>query len=315
MTDNVNGPPKFQRTEDNAYSGSLAELDLEGGMQEPRSYKSLVWRKFRRHRAAVVGSILLLIFTLGAAVGPLISPYDQYEIKLDQRLLPPSLAHPLGTDDLGRDELTRVLAGGRISLSLGLMASVIAVVIGSLVGSVSGFYGGGTDNVLMRFTDLMISFPQLFLMMLFSALFGKTVLSIAIVIGTLSWMYVARLVRASFLSIKEEDFVLSAHSIGVGSRRIIARHILPNAMGPIIVAGTIGVAQAIIMESALSYLGLGVQLPVASWGSMLRLAQNQLTTAWWLALFPGLMIVLSVLSINFMGDGLRDALDPRHILK
>jgi peptide/nickel transport system permease protein len=296
-------------------SGStLAQLDLESLSREPRSYKSLVWRKFLRHRAAVVGALLLVVFALGAALGPSISPYDQYEIKLDQMVQAPSLAHPLGTDDLGRDELTRILGGGRISLSLGLMASVIAVVIGGLVGSVAGYYGGNLDNALMRITDLMISFPQLFLMMLFSALFGKTVLSIAVVIGTLSWMSVARLVRASFLSLKEEDYVLAAHSIGAGSRTIILKHVLPNAMGPIIVAGTIGVAQAIIMESALSYLGLGVQLPVASWGSMLRLAQNQLTTAWWLALFPGLMIVFSVLSMNFMGDGLRDALDPRHLL-
>ena len=294
---------------------ALAELDLEGPTQEPRSYRSLVWRKFRRHRAAVVGSILLAIFVLGAVLGPIISPYDQYEIRLDRMVQPPSLAHPMGTDDLGRDELTRVLGGGRISLSLGLMATVIAVVLGGTVGSVSGFYGGRLDSALMRFTDLMISFPQLFLMMFFSALFGKTVYSIAIVIGTLSWMSVARLVRASFLSLKEEDYVLAARSIGAGSGAIITRHVLPNAMGPIIVAGTIGVAQAIIMESALSYLGLGVQLPVASWGSMLRLAQNQMTTAWWLPLFPGLMIVLSVLSINFMGDGLRDALDPRHLLK
>jgi len=298
----------------NTSPSTLAELDLETLSREPRSYRSLVWRKFRRHRAAVVGAVLLIVFTLGAALGPAISPYDQYEIKLDQMVKPPSLSHPLGTDDLGRDELTRILGGGRISLSLGLMASVIAVVIGGMVGSVAGYYGGNLDNALMRITDLMISFPQLFLMMLFSALFGKTVLSIAVVIGTLSWMSVARLVRASFLSLKEEDYVLAAHSIGAGSRTIILKHVLPNAMGPIIVAGTIGVAQAIIMESALSYLGLGVQLPVASWGSMLRLAQNQLTSAWWLALFPGLMIVLSVLSINFMGDGLRDALDPRHLL-
>lgn len=298
-----------------ANARSLTELDLEGPIQEPRSYRSLVWRKFRRHRAAVVGTVLLIFFVLGATLGPAISPYDQYEIRLDRMVQPPSLAHPLGTDDLGRDELTRVLGGGRISVSLGLMATVIAVVIGGAVGSMAGFYGGRVESVLMRLTDLMISFPQLFLMMFFSALFGKTVLSIAVVIGTLSWMNVARLVRASFLSIKQEDYVLAAHAIGAGSPAIITRHILPNAMGPIIVAGTLGVAQAIITESALSYLGLGVQLPVASWGSMLRLAQNQLTTAWWLALFPGLMIVFTVLSINFMGDGLRDALDPRHLLK
>lgn len=293
----------------------MAELALEGLAEEPRSYRNLVWRKFRRHRMALVGGVVLIIFVLGSFLGPSISPHDQYEIELTEKLLPPSLTHPMGTDDIGRDELTRVLAGGRISMSLGLMASLIAVVVGVLVGSAAGYFGSRMDDLLMRFTDLMLCFPQLFLMMLFSALFGKTLFSIAVVIGGLSWMSVARLVRVSFLSIKEEDFVLAAHSIGTPPPAIILRHILPNAMGPIIVAGTIGVAQAIIMESALSYLGLGVQLPVASWGSMLRLAQDQLLTAWWLATFPGMMIVLTVLSLNFMGDGLRDALDPRHLLK
>lgn len=298
-----------------AHRTPLAESPFEEVREEPLSYWNLVWRKFRRHGMAMLGAILLTIFVLGSFLGPLLSPYDQYEIDLGQMVLSPSLAHPLGTDDLGRDELTRVLAGGRISISLGLMATVIAVVMGGVLGSVAGYYGGKVDNLLMRFTDLMICFPQLFLMMLFSALFGKNLMSIAVVIGTLSWMNVARLVRASFLSIKEEEFILAAQSIGANSRAIIARHIFPNAMGPIIVAATIGVAHAIITESALSYLGLGVQLPVASWGSMLRLAQNQLTTAWWLPLFPGMMIVLTVLSMNFVGDGLRDALDPRHLLK
>lgn len=298
-----------------AHRETLADFTLEGVAEEPRSYRNLVWRKFRRHRMALVGGVLLIIFVLGSFLGPAITPHDQYAIELTEKLRRPSLTHPMGTDDLGRDELTRVLAGGRISMSLGLMASLIAVVVGVLVGSAAGYSGSRMDNLLMRFTDLMLCFPQLFLMMLFSALFGKTLFSIAVVIGGLSWMSVARLVRASFLSIKEEDFVLAARSIGTSPPAIIVRHILPNAMGPIIVAGTIGVAQAIIMESALSYLGLGVQLPIASWGSMLRLAQDQLLTAWWLATFPGMMIVLTVLSLNFMGDGLRDALDPRHLLK
>jgi len=298
-----------------ACTTPLPQLRLDEVTQEPVSYKSLVWRKFRRHRLALVGMVLLVIFVLASSFGPLVSPYDQYQIDLDQILRAPSLAHPMGTDDLGRDELARTLSGGRISTSLGLMASVISVLIGGLVGSVAGYYGGTMDNLLMRLTDLVMSFPQLFLMILFSALFGKTLLSIAVVIGALSWMGVARLVRASFLSIKQEDFVLAARSIGVGSRRIIARHIFPNAMGPIIVAGTVGVAQAIIMESALSYLGLGVQLPTASWGSMLRQAQDQLRMGWWLSVFPGLMIALTVLSVNLVGDGLRDALDPRHMLK
>jgi peptide/nickel transport system permease protein len=301
--------------EGSAEEVGLRALNDQGRMVAERRYRTLVWRKFKRHRMAVLGTAVVLFLLVASFVGPIISPYEVYGYDLERMVEAPSLLHPMGTDDMGRDELTRILAGGRISMSIGLLASVISVVVGSVIGSVAGYYGGKVDSGLMRVTDLMISFPQILLMILFATMFGKNLTSIAAVIGLLGWMSVARLVRASFLSLKQEEFVLAATAVGASSRRIIAFHIYPNAMGPLLVAATLGVAQAIIMESALSYLGLGVQLPIASWGSMLRLAQNQLATATWLSVFPGLLIVITVLSINFIGDGLRDALDPRHLLK
>jgi peptide/nickel transport system permease protein len=219
----------------------------------------------------------------------------------------------MGTDDLGRDELTRVLLGGRVSLAVGLLAVLIALGVGTPLGSVAGYYGGRLDNILMRITDMMFSFPSLILMMIFAALLGKGVVSIALVIGLTSWMTVARLVRASFLSLREQEFTLAAIAIGAPNIRIIFRHILPNTIGPIIVAATLGVAEAIVAESALSYLGLGIQVPIPSWGGMLNLAQNQVESAPWLSIFPGLMIFIAVLCINFVGDGLHDALDPRRL--
>jgi peptide/nickel transport system permease protein len=228
---------------------------------------------------------------------------------------PPTFRHPLGTDDLGRDELTRILLGGRVSLSVGLLAVVIAVGFGTVIGSIAGFYGGHVGAALMRATDVVLSFPGLVLMMIFAALLGKGIAAIALVIGLTSWMTVARLVRASYISLKQQEFVAAAISLGARHRRIIIRHILPNAIGPIIVAATLGMAEAIVAESALSYLGLGIQVPIPSWGGMLNLAQNQLDSAMWLSVFPGLMIFVTVLSINFLGDGLRDVLDPRHLVR
>lgn len=282
---------------------------------EPRPYWLLVRRKFLRHRAALTSLVVVAVLFLGAILANVITPYDPFEMNPKATNQPPSLAHPMGTDDLGRDELTRILLGGRVSLSVGLLAVLVALVIGTTLGSIAGYTGGNVDNVLMRVTDMMLAFPSLILMMIFAALMGKGVTSIAIVIGITSWMTVARLVRASFLSLREQDFTMAAVSVGVPTTRIVARHILPNAMGPIIVAATLGVAEAIVAESGLSYLGLGIQVPVPSWGGMLNLAQNQLESAPWLSIFPGAMIFVAVLAINFVGDGLRDALDPRHLLK
>jgi peptide/nickel transport system permease protein len=238
------------------------------------------------------------------------------------RLQPPSRGHIMGTDELGRDLLTRIFYGGRVSLSIGVMAMALAVFFGALVGGLAGFYGGWVDNVLMRFTDMMLAFPQLFILIILAlalrdlpieALRGTafaSIFSIVLVIAVLAWMQVARLVRASFLSLKEKEFVEAARCAGVPNWRIMVRHLLPNAMSPIIVAATFRVATSIITESGLSYLGFGVQPPTPTWGNMLKNAQDQMTRAPWTAIFPGLMIFIAVIAINFIGDGLRDALDP-----
>ncbi len=271
------------------------------------------WRRFRRHRMALAGSLILVIFALGAILAPQLSSYDPNKQDLDNRLAPPSWEHPMGTDELGRDLLTRILHGGRISMLIGVLAMSVAVTVGTLFGAIAGFYGGRIDSALMRFTDVAISFPSLFLLILLAAYFGSSVPTIVLVIGLLSWMRVARLVRASFMSLKAQQFVEAAQCCGVGPWRIIVYHLLPNALGPIIVAASLGVAGAILTESALSYLGLGIQPPTATWGSMLRNAQDQMAIAPWTAIFPGLMIFLTVIAINYVGDGLRDALDPRQL--
>lgn len=267
-------------------------------------------RSFVRNRLAVVGLVLLVLVVLGALFGPVLSPYDVVAQDMASRLQGPSLAHPMGTDELGRDTLTRVLAGGRVSLAVGALATAVALLVGVFVGALAGFLGRWVDNVLMRLVDLMLSLPDLFLLILASALFGPSFLTIVVIVGLVRWMNVARLTRASFLALREREFIEAARALGVRRRKIVTRHLLPNALSPIIVAGTLGVASAIMAESTLSFLGLGLQPPTASWGSMLEDAQAQIFTSPWLAVFPGLMIVVTVLSINMVGDGLRDAMDP-----
>ena len=274
-----------------------------------RGRRSLV-RAFSRNRMALLGLVLLSLVFLGAIFGPMLSPYETVEQDIAQRLQGPSLAHPMGTDELGRDTLTRVLAGGRVSLAVGALATIVALVVGVLVGALAGFLRGWVDNVLMRFVDLMLSLPDLFLLILASALFGPSFVTIVVIVGLVRWMNVARLTRASFLALREREFIEAARALGVRRWRIVTRHLLPNSMTPIIVAGTLGVASAILAESTLSFLGLGLQPPTASWGSMLKDAQAQVFTAPWLAVFPGLMVFVTVLAINMVGDGLRDALDP-----
>ena len=297
-------------------------LDLSPKYREEQTMGQLVWRSYRRHKPAMIGTTIILIFALAAIFAPYISPWDPKKTNLDAMLQPPSAEHIMGTDELGRDLLTRILYGGRVSLSIGVMAMALAVVVGAIVGGVAGFYGGWVDNVLMRFTDMMLAFPSLFILIILSlalrdipieALRGTafaSVFSIVLVIAVLAWMRVARLVRASFLSLKEKEFIEAARSSGVPNWRIMVRHLLPNAMSPIIVAATFRVATSIITESGLSYLGFGVQPPTPTWGNMLKNAQDQMTRAPWTAIFPGLMIFIAVIAINFIGDGLRDALDP-----
>jgi peptide/nickel transport system permease protein len=297
-------------------------VDLAPQYREEQTMTQMIWRSYRRHRPAMVGTVIVLIFALTAILAPYLTPYDPEKIELTTMLQPPSSEHLMGTDELGRDLLTRLLYGGRVSLSIGVMAMALAVTVGAIVGGLAGFYGGRVDNILMRVTDTMLAFPQLFVLIILAmalrdlpieALRGTafaSIFTIVLVIAVLAWMRVARLVRAAFLSLKEKEFIEAARCSGVPNLRIMIRHLLPNAMSPIIVAATFRVATSIITESGLSYLGFGVQPPTPTWGNMLKNAQDQMTRAPWTAIFPGIMIFIAVIAINFIGDGLRDALDP-----
>ncbi len=286
----------------------------------PETIVGLAWHRFQRHRMAVISLGVVLALGLVSALVPWLSPYDPDKPQLSTQLQPPTANHLFGTDDLGRDLLTRLLYGGRISMSIGVFAMALAIVIGTSVGAAAGYYGRWIDNVLMRLTDLILSIPGLFLLILLTLLLRNFpipflrggVLAIVVAIALLSWMTVARLVRAAFLTLKAGDFVEAARALGASNVRIIVRHILPNAASAIIVAATLRVASSIITESGLSYLGFGVQLPTPTWGNMLRNAQDQMIRAPWTAIFPGLFIFITVIAINYIGDGLRDALDPRH---
>jgi peptide/nickel transport system permease protein len=290
-----------------------------------RSLWSEAFRRFRRHRLATFGAMVLLFMVVAVLTGPFVYRVPINEIDFRAKLQGPSRAHPLGTDDLGQDLLARMLYGGRISLAVGIAAMLIAITIGVAVGAVAGHVGGATDHTLMRITDLFLSLPQLPLLLLIVYLFRDTLkkvlgpepgvfILIVAVIGGLRWMPVARLVRAQFLSLREKEFVEAARSLGAPALRQVGRHILPNALGPVIVAGTIDVAAAIIAESSLSFLGLGFPPDIPTWGRILFDAKDNLDFAPHWALFPGTAIFLTVLSINYIGDGLRDALDPRKVL-
>ena len=275
----------------------------------------LALERFLEHRLAVTSALVLLVLTLAAALAPLLSPFDPESTDLLQRFESPSSAHIMGTDSVGRDLLTRILYGGRVSLAIGVLATLTAITIGTTLGGVAGYYGRWADGVLMRFVDAVRSIPRLFLLILFAVFFGGKVITVILVLGALSWTTTARLVRAMFLSLKERDFVLAARAVGARDREIMIRHILPNAIAPVIVAATLGVAATIIAESTLSFLGLGVQPPVPTWGNMLKDATTDMGKAPWIAIFPGVAIFLAVVAINFIGDGLRDAFDPRHVSK
>ncbi|MGE4345074.1 MAG: ABC transporter permease [Geoalkalibacter sp.] len=271
--------------------------------------RDVFWPRFRRNRMALTGAgIVLFMFAL-AAIAPLWR--DPAAIEVVRQLEPPSLAHPLGTDDLGRDVLARILYGARISLLVGFVAVGLATLIGVFLGALSGYYGRWVDSLIMRFVDIMLCFPTFFLILAVIAFLEPSIWNIMIIIGLTSWMGVARLVRAEFLSLRERDFVVAAKALGASDGRIIFRHILPNALSPVLVSATLGVAGAILTESALSFLGIGVQPPTPSWGNMLITGKQTLGTAWWLSVFPGMAILLTVLGYNLLGEGIRDALDPR----
>jgi peptide/nickel transport system permease protein len=256
------------------------------------------------------GIIVILIFIVGAVLAPMVAPYDPNAI-IEKEIQPPSLKHFFGTDDLGRDLFSRALYGARISLSVGFVAVIIAIIVGAFFGSLSGYYGGWADNLIMRFVDVMLAFPSIFLILAIQTMLAPNIYNVMVVIGLTSWMGVARLVRGEFLHIRELSYIEAARVIGCSDQRIIFRHILPNAAGPIVVAGTLGMAGAVLTESALSFLGLGVQPPISSWGNMLMDSQAYMRDAPWMAIIPGILILLTVLSLYFIGEGLREKLDVK----
>lgn len=281
--------------------------DVPGEALTPRQ---IVWRRFRRHRMAMAGLVVLTLICLSALLAPLIAPYDPTAQNVKRNREPPSLAHPMGTDALGRDELSRVLYGGRVSLAVGLGAAISAGLVGTTIGALAGFYGRFLDNLLMRATDFFLAMPFLAVLMIAAKVLGGSILDVVAVLSLLFWMPVARIVRGVFLSIRGKEYIEAARASGAGGLRIIWRHMLPNALGPIIVNVTLGIALAILTESLLSFLGFGIQPPTASWGNMVVEAKDSMLTQPWLVWFPGLMILITALSVNFLGDGLRDAFDP-----
>jgi len=269
------------------------------------------WRYFKRSRLAVGGMTIIVITFLIAGSAPFLAPYDPGKTDVSLKLKPPSIQHYLGTDQLGRDVFSRMLHGSKVSLSVGFVAVAISILIGILVGALAGYYGGWIDSVMMRFVDIMLCFPSFFLILTVVALLGPSLFKVMVVIGITSWMGTSRFVRAEFLSLRERDFVQAAKALGVKDRRIIFRHILPNALAPVFVTATLDVASAILVEAGLSFLGFGVQPPAPSWGNILTEGRTYIFDAWWLTVFPGLAILITVLSFNLLGEGLRDALDPR----
>jgi len=291
------------------------------GSREPAPYspagplvrrRPSVWQRFRRHRLAVVGALILLVVAGGAVAAPVVAGNDPYKVDISAYRKGPVVNHPLGTDSSGRDVLSRLLYAGRVSLSVGLVAVAIYTLIGVTLGAISGFYGGWLDNSIMRLADIVLSFPALILIITVVSVLGPSIYNVMLVIGLLGWPPIARIVRGLFLSLREREFVLASRTLGVSNGRIIFRHMLPNALTPVIVAATCGMPSAILLEAGLSFLGLGVQPPTPSWGNMLKDAQSLtvLESMPWLWIPPGTMIPLTVLSINFIGDGLRGAPDP-----
>lgn len=303
-------------------------LEPTAHIRPPLSPLQLAWQRFRRHKMALVGAGLLLLMVLFVTVGAFFfSEQDANRNDLQARLQPPSAAHPFGTDATGRDILARTIYGGQISILIGLLAVIVSITIGTLVGALSGFYGGVLDAILMRLTEALLTIPQLFLLILLSKMLGGrfpaftflgrtfsgSVVVIIGVIGLTSWMGLARIVRANYLALKEREFITAARCIGTPNLYIMFRHILPNTIAPIVVSATLGVASSILSEAYVSFLGLGVQAPTATWGNMLNQAYHNLETHPWMWFFPGTLILLTTLAINFLGDGLRDALDPRSL--
>ena len=271
----------------------------------------IFWKGFKKNKLAVSGIIIIAGLFIIAIFAPFIAPYDQDAITIKEILQPPSKKHLMGTDELGRDVLTRIMWGSRVSLLVGFVAVSISIAIGVLLGALAGYYGGSVDGIIMRFVDVMLCFPTFFLILAVIAFWEPSIWKIMLVIGLTSWMGVARLVRAEFLSLKERDFIQAARALGGKDVRTIFRHILPNSLAPVLVNATLGIAGAILIESALSFLGIGIQPPDPSWGNMLTAGKDNIEIAWWLSFFPGFAIFITVMGYNMLGEGIRDAIDPR----
>lgn len=293
-----------------AEDRQVANLGTE---YQHRSELRRVWHRFRANRAALVGLGFITLVILMAVFADYISPYDPIEIVSGKRGVGPSPAHPLGWDHVGRDLLSRVIHGSRVALTVGLVASAVAVLIGVTVGVTAGYFGGWTESTLMRLTDTLMAFPLIALLIMLAAVLGPSLTTTLIVIGTTTWAVYARVVRADVLSLKEKEFIIAARALGVKDSRIIVRHMLPNVLAPVIVLATLGIGSIIILESALSFLGLGIQPPNPSWGGTLADGRAFITLYPHISIFPGIMIFLTVLAFNLFGDGLRDALDPRQM--
>ncbi|HEU4882089.1 MAG TPA: oligopeptide ABC transporter permease [Longimicrobium sp.] len=293
---------------------SVSPAHLARGRVKGDSQWAIAARHFKKNKLAIAGLVVMILLYVITLITPLIAPFDpaaQGDI-ITSRYLPPSLEHLMGTDKFGRDIFSRVLYGARISLSIGFVAVGISVTLGTLIGALAGYFGGWVDGVLMRFTDMMLAFPRLVLLIVVIAVFeNQSIWLVVVVLGLTGWMGTSRIVRGEVLSLREREFVQAARALGMGDWRIILRHVIPNTLAPVIVSATLGIGLTILTEASLSFLGLGVQPPTPSWGNMVADGRDALTQAWWIATFPGLAIVLTVVAFNLLGDGLRDALDPR----
>jgi peptide/nickel transport system permease protein len=287
------------------------EPQADYDVKQDVGFYALAFRRLRRHRPAMISVGILGIVAIASLLGPFLLPAQWDQPDLYHQFTGPSFPHLLGTDELGRDLLLRILAGGRVSIAVGLLATLVTIVMGVSVGTLSGYFGGLVDNLLMRFTDAVLCIPTIFLLILIATAYGQTPTVIILAIGLTAWPDTARIIRSVVLSVREKEYVEAARAIASGHLKIIARHILPNALGAIVVSATLNIGAAILAESTLSYLGLGIGPPIASWGSTLYKAQQFIWDAPYYALFPGTMILVTVLCINFIGDGLRDAFDPR----
>ena len=279
--------------------------------EKEEKLRHLFWKRFRTNKLALGGAFIVLLLFVVALFAHWLSPYDPGQINVQQVLQDPTWKHPFGTDPLGRDVFSRMIYGSRISLMVGFVAVGISTLIGIFLGALAGYYGRWVDNLIMRFVDVMLCFPTFFLILAVITLLEPNIWNIMVVIGITGWMGVARLVRAEFLSLKERDFTAAEKALGAKDFRIIFRHILPNALAPVLVSATLGVAGAILTESALSFLGIGVQPPTPSWGNILTAGKDNIEIAWWLSLYPGMAILITVLGYNLLGEGIRDSIDPR----